>query len=76
MAVPSDVVPHDQPLAVLEREIINAFIRGAGYDPAELRTRSDETAKKVLALATEFASARLSEVEARLHYLRSLKGEE
>ena len=66
----------EEPLAQLERELINAYIKGAGHDPAALRAREDDAARRVLAEASLYASARLTEVESRSHYLHSLRGEE
>ena len=76
MADIRDTRPLEEPLAELERNIIDDFVRGAGFDPATVRTSTDADARKVLALAAAYASGRLSEVESRLHYLRSLRGQE
>ena len=76
MSLRDDVEPLVEPLAKLEREIIDEYVRGAGYDPAELRARTDAQARGLLAEASAHAAGRLSEVEARLHYLRSLRGQE
>ena len=67
--------PMKEPLAELERELIAAYVAGAGHDLQALLHRTDEQAGRVLAEASRYASARLSEVESRLHYLRSLRGE-
>lgn len=67
--------PMHEPLAELERELVKAFLAGAGHDPETLRARDDAEAHKLLAEASLYASGRLTEVETRLHYLRSLRGE-
>ena len=36
-----DVRPIEQPLAELERRIIDDYLRGAGHDPVALRARHD-----------------------------------
>jgi len=64
--------PLEEPLADLERHLINAYLAGAGHDLHSLRTRSDDAARHLLVEASRYASARLSEVEARFHYLRTL----
>ena len=64
-----------EPLAALERELIDAYIVGAGQKPDALRSRTDDEARRLLTDAALYATARLSEVESRLHYLRSLRGE-
>jgi hypothetical protein len=71
----TDVRPLEEPLARLELELIDAYVAGAGYDPQELRSRTDDEARRVLAEASVYASARLTEVESRAHYLHSLRGE-
>ena len=76
MADIRDTRPLEEPLAELERNIIDEFVRGAGFDPATVRARTDAEARKVLTLASAHAAGRLSEVESRLHYLRSLRGQE
>jgi hypothetical protein len=68
----TDVPPLAEPLAELERRIINEYIRDHGYDPAALRASEDAVAHKVLADAAVYAATRLCEVEARSHYLREL----
>jgi hypothetical protein len=67
--------PMEEPLAELERELITAYIAGAGQNLETLLTRTDEQARQLLADASLYASARLTEVESRSHYLRSLRGE-
>jgi hypothetical protein len=71
----SDIEPMHEPLAQLERELVAAFVAGTGYTVDTLRARDDAEAHKILAEASLYASARLSEVEARLHYLRAIRGE-
>ncbi len=69
------IPPIHEPLAELERELITAYVAGAGQDLETLMNRTDEQARRLLAEASRYASARLTEVESRLHYLRSLRGE-
>ena len=65
---------NEAPLAELERHLIGAYLAGAGQDFHTLINRSDPEARRLLADASEYASSKLSEIEARLHYLRSLQG--
>jgi hypothetical protein len=67
--------PISEPLAALERTLIEAYAAGAGYDVESLRSRTDEKAREVLKSASFYASQTLAQVEARWHYLHSLKGE-
>jgi hypothetical protein len=64
-----------QPLAELERHLIAAYLAGAGQDLHTLMMRNDEGARRLLAEASQYASERLSEIEARSHYVRELHGE-
>ena len=63
------------PLFFLERQLIKAYVAGAGYDFHTLVNRNDEEARRLLAVASRDASAKLSEIEARMHYMRSLHGD-
>ena len=72
---PDPVDPLEEPLAQLERELMTAYIAGAGENLETLVSRTDEQARRLLADASMYATARLAEVESRLHYLRSLRGE-
>lgn len=70
----SGVPPLEEPLAELERRIIDEYIRGHGHDPDTLRASGDASARAILVGASTYAAARLSEVEARSHYVRDLHG--
>jgi hypothetical protein len=65
----------EEPLAQLERQLISAYLAGAGHDLDALRERDDAEARKLLAEASRYASGKLSEVEARSHFVRELHGE-
>jgi hypothetical protein len=67
--------PIEEPLAELERELMTAYVAGAGQDLQAVLAHSDEQARQLLTEASLYASARLTEVESRFHYLRSLRGE-
>jgi hypothetical protein len=69
-------LPIEEPLAELERQLIHAYITGAGHDPHELMMRNDAAARKLLADASLYASERLSEIEARAHYFKKMHGDE
>ena len=67
--------PLEDPLAELERHLISAYLAGAGHDHHTLLARNDEYARKLLADASSYAAGKLTEVEARSHYVRKLHGE-
>ena len=68
-------MPLEEPLAQLERQLISAYVAGARQDLETLLARHDKDARKLLAEASLYASARLTEVESRSHYLQKLRGE-
>ena len=68
----TDIPPLEEPLAELERRIIDEYIRGLGHDPDRLRSSNDPGDRKILVDASTYAATRLSEVEARSHYVREL----
>ncbi len=72
---PTDRPPLEEPLARLERELIRAYLAGAGEDFHALMMRTDDEARTLLAEASRYASEKLGEIEARSHYVRGLHGE-
>ncbi|MBI4888952.1 MAG: hypothetical protein HY824_17765 [Acidobacteria bacterium] len=67
-----DTRPLEEPLADLERRLIDDYLRQAGHDPDALRARRDEAARALLAKASVHAAAKLTEIESRSHYVREL----
>ena len=68
--------PIEEPLAELERQLINAYVAGAGHTFHELMMRDDDAARQLLVQASLYASERLSEIESRSHFLKKLHGSE
>jgi hypothetical protein len=62
----------EDPLAGLERQFIAAYLAQAGFDYHALVTRQDEAARRLLAKAALYASERLSEIQARAHFVDEL----
>ena len=71
----TDIFPIEEPLAELERDLIAAYLAGAGHDLHDLRARSDDDARNLLTEASRYASTKLSEIEARFRYLHTLHGD-
>jgi hypothetical protein len=67
-----DVPPMEEPLAELERRLIDDYIRAAGEDPAAVRAKGDEASRKLLTAAAIHAATKLTEVEARAHYVHDI----
>ena len=71
----TDSAPLEEPLAELERQLISEYLAAVGQDLHTLLTRHDDEATKLLTEASLYATSKLTEVESRSHYLRSLHGE-
>lgn len=65
----------EEPLAELERHLIAVHVAGRGEDLHDLRMRTDDVARRILADASRYASSKLTEIEARCHYLHTLHGD-
>jgi hypothetical protein len=72
MALPTDTPSVGDPFARLELSLIDDYLRARGYDPADLRARTDREAHALLVEASTYAAARLTEVESRAHYVHEL----
>ena len=75
MANPFPERPLEEPLSTLERQFIEAYLAGAGADYQTLLARKDDAARSLLRRAAQYASERLSEIEARSEYVHKLHGE-
>lgn len=60
------------PLADLERALIDAYLRGRGFDEAALALLAATDRDALLTEASVFASTKLAEIEARSHYLHEI----
>ena len=67
-----DVPPLQEPLADLERRLIDEYLRKAGHDPDAVRARHDDAARKLLVEAAVYAAGKLTEIESRSNYVRDL----
>ena len=72
--VEGDTPPLEEPLAKLERALIEEYLRAQGYDLVALYARSDAAAKAALRDAATYAATRLTEVESRAHYIHEIHG--
>lgn len=67
-----DRPPLEAPLGQLERALIDEFLRVRGYDPDRLSDLPEPERERLLKEASVYASARLTEVEARSRFLHDL----
>jgi hypothetical protein len=63
------------PLAQLERALIEEFLRTRGYDSQALADLPEQQRQMLLAEASVYASARLTEVESRSRFLHDIHGD-
>ena len=73
-SVPTDTPSVGDPFARLEQGLISDYLRALGHDPEALRARADDEARRLLAEASTYAGARLTEVESRAHYVHDIHG--
>jgi hypothetical protein len=63
------------PMEQLEAALIDAFLMAHGHDRRSVHALPEDQARRLLTDASVYASAKLSEVEARAHYVHELHGE-
>lgn len=61
--------PLHAPLAQLELALIDQFVRARGYDPLTLDALPEHERETLLKEASLHASAKLTEIEARSHFI-------
>jgi len=61
------------PQSVLERELISEYLRGKGYRREDLRKLPREEAKRLMKEACQYASLRLTDIEAKAGFRRRIK---
>jgi hypothetical protein len=66
--------PTADPTASLERAFIDEYLRNQGVDPARIAELPEERRHRLLKAASVYAAARLTEVEARAHYVDEIHG--
>jgi hypothetical protein len=67
-----DRVAMQAPEAALERAFIDAFLRTRGHDVNSIERLPEDERKRLLENASVYAGLRLTEVEARAHFVQEL----
>ena len=70
--IPPDTPPLESPLHSLEQSLIDEFLRARGLDRRKLADLPQAERDAVLKEASIHASSKLSEVEARSHFVERL----
>ena len=67
--------PMQGPNGPLESELINEYLRTRGYDLRSLDRLPDDERRQLLREASMHASGKLTEIEARAHFVHELHGD-
>lgn len=68
----TDVTPLESPLGKLERALIDEFLQMRGQSPETLRALPEPARQELMKEASIYASAKLSEVDARSKFVHEL----
>ncbi len=68
---PDDNIIED-PNALLERALIEEYLKQQGYSLAKLKTLPKDAAEKLMKEASKFASLKLEEIEDRARFVEEL----
>ena len=67
-----DVDPTEDPNAVLEKALIEEYLKEHGYSHESLKKLPPKLVKKIMQEASQYASLKMEEVEARAHFVKEL----
>jgi hypothetical protein len=70
----SDTNRLQPPLGALERTLIDEFLRSRGLDQEAVERLSEASRHALMVEASTYASARLTEIESRSHFVHELHG--
>jgi hypothetical protein len=62
------------PGGIMERQLIEDYLKARGHTLRSVRALPEREGRPLLAAAAEYASLRLTEIEARAHYLDAIRG--
>ncbi len=58
--------------AFLEKTLIEAYLKGKGFTPEDLKNLPEAESKQLMREASTYASGRLAEVEVKAHFMQEL----
>ncbi|MBI2334162.1 MAG: hypothetical protein HYU84_18710 [Chloroflexi bacterium] len=64
--------PVEDPNAMLEKALIEEFLKQKGYTHEDLKKLPAELVEKLMKEASQYASLKMEEVEARAHFVKEL----
>lgn len=62
------------PGGIMERQLIEEYLEAHGHTLQSVRAMPELEGRPLLAAAAEYASLRLTEIEARAHFLDTIRG--
>jgi hypothetical protein len=67
-----DTEPIEDPNALLEQALIEEYLKSKGYTHEDLKKLPPKLVEKIMKEASQFASLKMEEVEARAHFVKEL----
>ena len=67
-----DAEPIEDPNAALEKALIDAFLKQKGYTHEDLKKLPADVLEKLMKEASQYASLKMEEVEARAKFVKEL----
>ena len=67
-----DADPVEDPNAMLEKALIEEFLKQKGYTHDDLKKLPAELVEKLMKEASQYASLKMEEVEAKAHFVKEL----
>lgn len=68
----NDTEPVEDPNAMLEKALIEEFLKQKGYTHDDLKKLPAELVEKLMKEASQYASLKMEEVQARAHFVKEL----
>jgi hypothetical protein len=62
------------PQSVMEKMLLEEFLRGKGYQLKDLHTLPDEQARALMTEASKYASLKMAQVESSAHFREKIRG--
>jgi hypothetical protein len=67
-----DAEPIEDPNAVIETALIEEYLKEHGYSHESLKKLPPKLVKRIMQEASQYASLKMEEVEARAHFVKEL----
>lgn len=64
----------EEPQSVMEKMLLEEFLRGKGYQLKDLHTLPETQAKTLMKEASQYASLKMAQVESSAHFREKIRG--